>query len=251
MAAFITLSCSISSSSTWSRPAVSMNTISLPCFLACSMPALAMSTGSIWPIWNTGTSTCWPTTSNWVMAAGRKVSQATRRGRLPCFFIKPASLAPLVVLPAPLRPTSITTVGGLGEIVSLVFSPPIRAVSSSLTILTIIWAGVRLSSTSEPMARSVTVATNCLTTLKFTSASSRAMRISFMASFTSASERRPLPRSFLKAAESFSVSPSNAMGYSCFNWARTPLSCPHRASSSSSCQWASLRWAMASTALSI
>ena len=48
------------------------------------------------------------------------------------------SLAPLVVLPAPLRPTSITTVGGLEEMVSLALSPPIRAVSSSLTILTII-----------------------------------------------------------------------------------------------------------------
>ena len=33
-----------------------------------------------------------------------------------------------------------------------------------------------------------------------------------MASFTSASDRRPFPRSFLKAAASFSVSPSNAMG---------------------------------------
>ena len=166
------------------------------------------------------------------MAAGRKVSQATRSGRLPCcFFRKPASLAPLVVLPAPLRPTSITTVGGLEEMVSLVLSPPMRAVSSSLTILTIICAGVRLSSTSAPTARSVTAATNCLTTLKFTSASSRAMRISFMDSFTSASLRRPLPRSFLKAAESFSVSPSNAIAYSCFKsdstdriWAHSPSS---------------------------
>ena len=40
-------SSSISASSTWSRPAVSRNTMSLPCFLACSTAALAMSTGSI------------------------------------------------------------------------------------------------------------------------------------------------------------------------------------------------------------
>ena len=130
-----------------------------------------------------------------VMAAGRKVSQATRRGRLPCCRLSiPASLAPLVVLPAPLRPTSITTVGGFGEMVSLVLSPPMRAVSSSLTIFTIICAGVRLSSTSAPTARSVTVAVNCLTTLKFTSASRRARRISRMAALMSSSVRRPFDR---------------------------------------------------------
>ena len=39
-------------------------------------------------------------------------------------------------------------------------------------------------------------------------------RISRMDSLTSASDRRPLPRSFLNAFESFSVKPSNAMCYS-------------------------------------
>ena len=59
----------------------------------------------------------------------------------------------------------MTTVGPLLAMVSLAVPPPIRFVSSSLTILMTCWAGVRLSSTSVPMARSVTVATNSLTTL--------------------------------------------------------------------------------------
>ena len=210
-ASLIRFSSSISASSTWSRPAVSRNTMSLPWRRACSTAALAMSTGSIWPIWNTGMSSCPPTTSNCLMAAGRYTSQAHSRGRLPCFFIRPASLAPLVVLPAPWRPTSITTVGGAGEMDSLLSPPPMREVSSSLTILTIIWAGVRDSITSWPTARSVTEATKLLTTLKLTSASRRAILISFMASFTSASERRPLPRRRLKVADSFSVRLSNAI----------------------------------------
>ena len=44
-------------------------------------------------------------------------------------------------------------------------SPPIRATSSSLTILTTCWAGVRLSMTSWPMARSETLAQKSLATL--------------------------------------------------------------------------------------
>ncbi len=70
-------------------------------------------------------------------------------------FEGPASLAPLVVLPAPCRPTSMTTVGGCEPKVSFCVSPPMSAVSSSLTILTTFWAGVRLSSTSAPTQRSV------------------------------------------------------------------------------------------------
>ena len=44
-------------------------------------------------------------------------------------------------------------------------SPPIRATSSSLTILTTCWAGVRLSMTSWPMARSETFAQKSFATL--------------------------------------------------------------------------------------
>ena len=93
------------------------------------------------------------------------MSQATSSGRLPCLRMKPASFAPLVVLPAPCRPTSITTLGDLEPMFSFWFSPPMRAHSSSLTILMTIWAGDRASSTSAPQARSVTVLVKLLTTL--------------------------------------------------------------------------------------
>ena len=100
------------------------------------------------------------------MAAGRYTSQAASSGRLPsCRRISPASLAVVVVLPAPWRPTIITTVGPLLAMAILAVPPPMSFVSSSLTILMTCWAGVRLSSTSEPTARSVTEATNSLTTL--------------------------------------------------------------------------------------
>ena len=74
------------------------------------------------------------------------------------------------------------------------------AVSSSSTILMTVCPGVRLLSTSWPTARSRTSATKSLTTLKLTSASSSARRISRMAASTSASESRPLPVRFLKTS---------------------------------------------------
>ena len=94
------------------------------------------------------------------------MSQATSSGRLPfCLRMRPASLAALVVLPAPWRPTIITTVGGWEAMVIFVLSPPMRSISSWLTILTMAWAGVRLSSTSVPTAFSVTRLMKSLTTL--------------------------------------------------------------------------------------
>ena len=62
-----------------------------------------------------------------------------------------------VVLPEPCRPAIRITVGGRFENESLVPAWPIRAVSSSWTILTTCWPGVRLSSTSLPIARSLTL----------------------------------------------------------------------------------------------
>jgi hypothetical protein len=56
-------------------------------------------------------------------------------------------------------------VGGRDEKVSLVLAEPMSAVSSSFTILMNCWAGVRLSSTSAPKARALTLSTNSLTTL--------------------------------------------------------------------------------------
>ena len=59
-----------------------------------------------------------------------------------------------------------------------VVSEPIISVSSSLTIFTTVCAGVRLFSTSSPMAFSFTFAMNSFTSLKLTSASSSAIRTS-------------------------------------------------------------------------
>ena len=165
VAALMFLSSSMSSSSMCRRPAVSRKTRSLPNFFAWAMPALAISTGSPWPIWKTGMPSFSPTVSSCFMAAGRYTSQATSSGRLPCFFMSAASFAPFVVLPAPCRPTSMQTLGLFEEMLSLRFSLPMSAQSSSLTIFTTICAGVRLSMTSAPFARSETRFTKSLTTL--------------------------------------------------------------------------------------
>ena len=165
-AALIRSSSAISSWSTCRRPAVSRITMSLPWSLAWATAFFAISSGFSVPMANTGTPACLPTTCSWSMAAGRYTSQATNRGRFPCFKNHLPSFAAWVVLPLPCRPQSISTVGGLDLMWMRAASfPPIRAVSSSLTILTTCWAGVRLSITSCPMARSVTPAINSLATL--------------------------------------------------------------------------------------
>jgi hypothetical protein len=92
------------------------------------------------------------------------VSQATRYGFFPSLRTKRASLPAAVVLPWPLRPASITTVGGLEAKVSLCEVPPIRFASSSLTILTTCCPGLSAFETSAPVALSRTLPTNSLTT---------------------------------------------------------------------------------------
>ena len=72
---------------------------------------------------------------------------------------------------------------------------PKSSVSSSSTIFTTFWAGVSESSTSEERQRSLVRATNAFTTLKLTSASRSARRISRMAALMSSSVRRPFERS--------------------------------------------------------
>ena len=64
-------------------------------------------------------------------------------------------------------------------------------VSSSLTILTTCWPGLSCLLTSMPRQRSFTVDVNCLTTLKLTSASSSARRISRIARLMSSSVSAP------------------------------------------------------------
>ena len=93
------------------------------------------------------------------------MSQATSSGLLPSFLSQLPSLAAMVVLPAPCNPQSMNTVTGEDEYCSLALLPPIRAVSSSLTTLTICCWALRLSMTSRPTQRSVVFLTKSLTTL--------------------------------------------------------------------------------------
>src|ERR671918_2365859 len=83
------------------------------------------------------------------------------------------------------------------------------AVSSSWTIFTTCWPGVRLFVTSTPAERSRTLATKSLTTRKLTSASRRARRISRIARERSSSVRIPRPRRSPREACSLSESVSN------------------------------------------
>ena len=105
----------INSSSTWRRPAVSSRTTSWPCcapaFIARRAMATALSPGITG---STSTSACTPRVASCSMAAGRLVSSEaistrflwlTRRNR--------PSLAVVVVLPEPWRPTMSTAAGGL------------------------------------------------------------------------------------------------------------------------------------------
>ena len=124
----------------------------------------------------------------------------------------PANLAAVVVLPAPCSPTIIMIEVSEGDFKTIsVFSEPISFTSSSFTIFITCCPGVSELSTSVPTARSCISFINCLTILKFTSASNKANLTSFRAAFTSASESLPLPLRFLKTFCSFSDKLSNAI----------------------------------------
>src|SRR5439155_13551025 len=125
------------------------------------------------------------------------------------FRSRSASFAAAVVFPEPCRPASRITVGGRPPNASCELPAPMSAVSSSWTIFTTCWPGVRLFATSAPSARSRTRATKSFTTLKLTSASSSARRISRMAREIASSSRRPRPRRSPRAAWSLSDSVSN------------------------------------------
>ncbi len=62
----------------------------------------------------------------------------------PSFWSSSASLPAAVVLPEPCRPASRIVVGGRGENASCEEPEPISSVSSSWTIFTTCWPGVRL-----------------------------------------------------------------------------------------------------------
>src|ERR1035437_3238079 len=130
-------------------------------------------------------------------------------GRWPFFESQRASFPAEVVLPEPCSPTIRNTLGGSLAKRSLDSWLPRILISSSWTILVTCWAGERAVRTSSPMAFTLMFSMSCLTTLKLTSASSSAMRISRKAPSMFSAESFPSPRRFLKTRCSFSDRLSN------------------------------------------
>ena len=162
---------------------------------ASSRAAAQISTGRCVASPTTGIPSWAPRVLSWSTAAGRYTSAAASNGCCPCFWKWRASFAALVVLPEPCRPTSITTVGGWGAIARRWAEPPSSSTSSSRTTLTTCCPGVSDWSTSCPTALTRTRSMKPFTTLKLTSASSRATRTSRRASWMFSSVNRPNPRS--------------------------------------------------------
>ena len=192
----------ISSSSTWRRPAVSTSTTSKPSCRASDTADVARRTGSPAPASCTRNPASRPRTASCSMAAGRRTSVETRIGCRPWPVSQRPSFAVVVVLPDPCRPASSTTCGRSPVVESPARAAPNSRSSSSRTMATTCWDGVRLSSTSRSVARSRTRSTNALTTLKLTSASSSARRISrsvrSTASGVSRTSRRNAPKTSCK-----------------------------------------------------
>ena len=90
-------------------------------------------------------------------------------------------------------------VGICGDLLRETVSSPIILVNSSSTILMICCPGFKLSWTSLPKASFFIFLIKSFTTLKLTSASNKANRISRLASLISASEILPLPVKFFNA----------------------------------------------------
>ena len=136
----------------------------------------------------------WPAKiANCSIAAGRLVSSEAIRTRL-LFrsFNRLASLAVVVVLPEPCKPTIKMVDGGLSIFsASAGPSPPRTAINSSCTILTTCWPGVTDLVTAWPVARVLTALMKSRATDSDTSASSKAVRTSRRAASTSASDSAP------------------------------------------------------------
>ena len=128
----------IIASSTCRRPAVSSRSTSWKWRRACSTAARPISTGS-WSgrLGKKSTPTSAARVWSWSMAAGRWTSALATRT---FFFSRSrrwrASLATVVVLPAPCRPAMRTTAGGWALRFRPSLASPMMWTSSSLTILT-------------------------------------------------------------------------------------------------------------------
>src|SRR5579863_211498 len=142
-------------------------------------------------------------------AAGRYTSTETSSGRCPPALNQCASFPDVVVLPEPCNPAISTTVGGCDANFMRAVSLPRVSTSSSRTILMTCSPGESAVSTSCPTALAWMRSISSLTTLKLTSASSSASRISRSASAMFSSLSRAWPRRDLNARCSFSCRFSN------------------------------------------
>ena len=139
------------------------------------------------------------------MAAGRYTSPDTVSTFLRRFSIRClASLAVVVVLPAPCRPAIRITAGGWADRLMSLTPSPMVMINSWLTMPTKAWPGDSDPSTSCPSAFSLTRAMKSRTTGRATSASSKAMRTSRNMSPTLDSVMRAWPRRDLTRCESLS-----------------------------------------------
>src|SRR5574343_1147068 len=140
------------------------------------------------------------------MAAGRYTSAET----VSTFFLRRsirclASLAVVVVLPAPCRPAIRMIAGGWAARLMSETPSPMVAASSFWTMETSTWPGLSEPTTSWPRAFSLTRAMKSRTTGRATSASSRAMRTSRSMSWTLVSVMRAWPRMVLTRRDRRSV----------------------------------------------
>ena len=159
------------------------------------MARRAISTG-VWPatIGSVATPTCSPSTRSCSCAAGRRVSSEAISTFFFCRSVRRrASLAVVVVLPEPCRPTIISGTGA-GAFRSIgTASAPSVSTSWSWTIFTTIWPGFTERISSAPTAFSRTWSTKPFTTSSATSASSNARRTSRSALSTSPADSAPRP----------------------------------------------------------
>ena len=139
-------------------------------------------------------SACCPSTFNCWMAAGRRTSVETSIGWRPCLRQPPSELPRRRRLAGALEPEQHHHARAAASSAS----PPLRIAEQRQHLVahdrTTCCDGVRLRRTSWSIARSRTRSMNALTTLKLTSASSSASRISRSAASTFVSVRRPSPR---------------------------------------------------------
>ena len=186
-------------SSAWDLPAVSTITHVSPRFFPFNRPSSETRRAStLIPRWNTLAPAWLPSISSCSIAAGRCTSAATRVMVCSSDLSNCAIFADVVVFPEPLSPTiKITPVEEEGEF-SGTLSPPSTLINSPLVAFITSWEVVKAPLCCSCDVLTLISFTRERATLKLTSASSKALLISFNAASTSNSDRRPLFPSMLK-----------------------------------------------------